>query len=250
MLNLKFFKKPKLENDPVKEIIAKIRDGDKELKEKFIYDYKPFITHSVSKVTGKFVNPNESEEFSIGLIAFNEAINSFDETKNRNFLNFADQVIGRRVIDYLRKQSKTRQEYPFTYFESEENSGFEEKFLKLENYNDNIEVEEEIFAFKDELAKHGISLTSLVSCAPKHKDSKQMCIKLARIIAENQNFYDRFKKTGNIPMTELLKITDVYHGTIERNRKYIIAMIIIMRSKLEILQGYIRNVEKGGMRHE
>jgi len=248
LLNFKIFKKPKLEIDPLKEIVAKIRDGDKDLNEKFINDYKPFISHSVSKVLGRFINPDDSEEFSIGLIAFNEAIKSYDEGSNRNFLSFADQVINRRVIDFLRKQSRTKNEYPFTYFENEENNHFEEKYLVSQTRVDNVEVEEEIFAFKDELFKHGITLASLVQCAPKHKDSKQLCMSLARLIAENQSLYDKFKKTGNIPMTELMKVTDVYHGTVERNRKYIIAMIVIMKSKMEILQGYIKDVEKGGKR--
>ncbi|MDP4181351.1 MAG: RNA polymerase sigma-I factor [Bacillota bacterium] len=248
MLNIKFFKKQKLENDPLIDIILKIRQGDTSLKDKIISDYRPFIIQSVSRVVGRYIDPLNSEEFSVGLMAFNEAISCFDEKQNRNFLNFADQVIRRRVIDYMRKNSKLSMEVPFTYFENNDNGSFEEKYLKVDyqTNTDNVEVEEEINAFKNELMSYGISLLTLASCAPKHKDSKQLCIKIARLIAENHELYDKFKRTGNIPMNDLMKITDVYHGTVERNRKYIIAMILIIKSKLEILQGYVRDVEGGG----
>jgi RNA polymerase sigma factor len=248
LLNIKFFKKQKQENDPLKDVIIKIRHGDYALKEKFISDYRPFVLQSVSKVIGRYIDPINSEEFSVGLMAFDEAINCYDENQSRNFLNFSDQVIRRRVIDFLRKNSKTQLEYPFTYFENDENNSFEEKYLKVDydTPTDNVEVEEEILSFKRELMRFNISLSSLASCAPKHKDSKQLCIKLARLISDNQVLYDKFMRTGNIPITELMKITDVYHGTVERNRKFIIAMVLIIKSNLSILQGYVRDVEGGG----
>ncbi|HEY9061148.1 MAG TPA: RNA polymerase sigma-I factor [Pseudobacteroides sp.] len=248
MFNIKFFKKQKQENDPLRDIIAKIHRGDFALKEKFISDYRPFILQSVSRVTGRYIDPANSEEYSVGLMAFDEAINCYDENQSRNFLNFSDQVIRRRIIDFLRKNSKAQVEYPFTYFESEENNNFEEKYLKVDydTSTDNVEVEEEIIAFKRELMRFNISLSSLASCAPKHKDSKQLCIKLARLIADNQLLYDKFMRTGNIPITDLMKITKVYHGTVERNRKFIIAMVLIIKSNLNILQGYVRDVEGGG----
>ena len=248
MLNLKFFKKQRQENDPLRDIIIKIRNGDHTLKEKLISDYRPFILQSVSKVTGKYADPVNSEESSVGLMPFDEAINCYDESQSRNFLNFSDEVIRRRVIDFLRKSSKSQVEYPFTYFENEENNNFEEKHLKVDygTPTDNVEVEEEIISFKRDLMRFNISLYSLASSAPKHKDSKQLCIKLARIVADNQALYDRFMRTGNIPITELTKITNVYHGTVERNRKFIIAMILILKSNLNILQSYIRDVEGGG----
>ena len=90
-----------------KDILKQIKDGDNLLKEKFIEDYKPFIIKTVSRVTGKYVQIENSEEYSIGLIAFNEAIETFDEHKNPSFLNFCKQVIKRRIIDYIRKNKKT-----------------------------------------------------------------------------------------------------------------------------------------------
>lgn len=252
MPSLNFFKKHKHGEDSVRDIIDRIRDGDSLLKEKFISDYKPFILQSVSKVTGRYVEVENSEEFSVGLLAFDEAIRCFDGGKNRNFLSFSSQVINRRVIDYIRKNSRNKNVLPFTYFENAENGSFEEKYLTVDSDEQlcHIEIEEEIYLFKEELKRFGISLFDLASCAPKHKDSKQLCIRVARLIAENRDLYDRFFKTKNIPMTDLLKVANVYHGTIERNRKFIIAMALIINSGMDVLKGYVKDIEKGGGNNE
>ena len=44
-----------------------------------------------------------SDEFSIGLQAFNEALDAYQSDKGASFLYFAKMVINRRVIDYIRK---------------------------------------------------------------------------------------------------------------------------------------------------
>jgi RNA polymerase sigma factor len=244
LLSLNFFKKHKQGEDSVRNIIDRIKEGDLLLKEKFISDYKPFILQSVSKLTGSYVDIEKSEEFSVGLLAFDEALRCFDRSKNRNFLSFSSQVINRRVIDYIRINSKNKNVLPFTYFENDENNSFEEKYLAVDSCEKlyNIEIEEEIYLFKEELKRFGISLLDLAYCAPKHKDSKQLCIRVARLIAENRDLYERFIKTKNIPMTDLLKVANVYHGTIERNRKFIIAMSLIINSRMDILKGYVKDV--------
>jgi len=43
----------------------------------------------------------QSDEYSIALIAFNEAIESYDLDKKTKFVSFSKQVIKRRLIDYL-----------------------------------------------------------------------------------------------------------------------------------------------------
>jgi len=57
----------------------------------------------VYKATDRHVEPENSEEYSVALLAFNEAINAYDEEKHSNFLVFSEQVINRRLIDYKEK---------------------------------------------------------------------------------------------------------------------------------------------------
>lgn len=242
-----FFNRDNPDKAPINSTIEKVKNGDKLLRESFIRDYNPFIIKTVSGVTKRYVEFENSEEYSVGLLAFNEAIDSFDCSKGHNFLKLAEQVIRRRVIDYIRGNQKNNKVYPFTYFEGEENNSFEEKYLKIDfdTEAESIELEEEIALFSKELESFDITLEDLVICAPKHKDSKQLCIQIARILAENKELYVKLIRKKTVPVVELMKLVDVNQKTIERNRKYIIAVCLILRSDLDDLKEYVKNAEQG-----
>lgn len=247
MVHLSSLFRGKREPDSVEDILAEIRNGNRLLRDQFINDHKPFIVKTLSSVLGKFIETENREEYSVGLIAFNEAIESYDNNKNRSFFNFAAQVIRRRVIDYSRSNYKNKNVYPFTYFESDEKNRFEERYLKVEFIQPEIvELQEEILHFTKKLESFGISLEDLVYCAPKHKDSKQLSIKIARLIVENQDLYEKFTRKKNLPVSDLIKLMAVKQKTIERHRKYIIAICLILKSDLDVLKGYVKNAEEGG----
>lgn len=254
MAILHLFDRFRQNSEPIKDSVKKIKQGDKLLKENFIKDYKPFILKVVSKTAGRFIDMESSEEFSVGLMAFNEAIECFDEDKNSSFLKFAETVIKRRVIDYFRSNNKHSKVYPFTHFGSDKETGFgsfEERYLKVEESTlfENIETREEIEVFIKKLSDFGISLQDLVENSPKHIDSKKLAIEIARTIAENIEISDKLEKTKKIPMKELMQLVNVNHKTIERNRKFIIAVYFILSSELEVMKGYVDNIEKGGRAH-
>ncbi|MFZ5990115.1 MAG: RNA polymerase sigma-I factor [Bacillota bacterium] len=247
-LKIPFITGEKQEDKTVNVILAQIKAGNDLLKEKFINDYKPFILKAVHSTTGKPVEIENSEEYSVGLLAFNESIDSFDESKNRNFFGFSEQVIRRRVIDYIRKNKMDNTRVlPFTYFENEDNNNFEERFLQSGSANeyDNIEVKEEILTLKKKLKGYGITFRDLLLCAPKHKDSRIMCIRMARALSDDSVLFEKMERTKTLPIQELLKIVSVYRGTVERNRKFIIAICLIMKSGLEVMKGYVNQTDEG-----
>lgn len=222
-----------------------------DLREKFIKDYNPFIIKVVSKNMGSYVDLENSEEYSVGLLAFNEAIDCFDDSKNSGFLSFAETVIKRRIIDFKRKEAKNSKVFPISYFERQDEEGnisFENKFFTIDSSSQfsNVEVKEEIESFVKRLSSFGIKLSDLVNTAPKHMDSKRLSIKIAKVLAENKELSEKLEKKKTLPMTDLMKLVEVNHKTIERNRKFIISVYIILISPLGTLKGYVENVEKGG----
>jgi len=98
--------------------LRQIKEGNHQLREEFISEYKPFILKVTSNATGKYIDTRNSDEFSIALSAFNEAIDKFDIEKGYNFFLFSEQVIRRRLIDYSRS-NKDDKEYPFSFFDDE-----------------------------------------------------------------------------------------------------------------------------------
>jgi RNA polymerase sigma factor len=225
----------------VSQLIIKIQQGDQELKNQFIGRYQPFIIKTVSRFLGhKYINITDSDEFSIGLIAFDEAINCYDPGKNHNFFDFAKQVIKRRIINYWVTNQKHRgAEYPFEYFQKDDDDFLERIPDQTVNFTQSYETKEEILSFKNRLADFGITLKDLVGCAPKHQDSKLLAISLARVIAGNEELFRQMIERKVLPMQGLLKMVKVNQRTLERHRKYIIAVCLILHSDLEILKSYL-----------
>jgi len=55
------------------EYLNRIKAGDDSAREEFILRFRPFILKLVYKATDRHVEPENSEEYSVALLAFNEA---------------------------------------------------------------------------------------------------------------------------------------------------------------------------------
>ena len=235
----------KLSYDVFISTIKEIRGGNDSLRNDFISKYTPFIIRVTSNALGKYVDTRNSDEFSVALSAFNEAINSYDLTKTYNFFLFSEQVIKRRLIDYFRR-NKHSNEFPFSYFG--DNQEFKEECLgsTLDVGYEDVENKEDIENFKQSLNEFGISLMDLMLCVPKHRDSRKLCIKIAKILVEDEFMYQEFLKNKRLPRKELKKKIKVHTRTIGNNRKYIIALCLILKSNLGLSKRYLKHAMEGG----
>jgi RNA polymerase sigma factor len=227
------------------DIIVKLRSGQDHLRSFLIEQYRGYIISVAAKVTGKTSQSND--EFSIALQAFNEAIDSFDPQKNSSFLGFSGMVINRRLIDYMRKNSKFSAEYPFTYFEAEDDDDFAENIAseKSHLFTQNIEIQEELMNFKKNLLLFGITLEDLVRLAPKHADTKLLCINAAQVLADSKDLSTKLLKDKKLPISELMQNSNASRKTFEKHRKYIIALYLVLCSDMDIIKGYVGFFTKG-----
>lgn len=229
------------EKDSFIEIIKKIKDGDVVLRNKFIDDFKPFILKCVYQLVGQRDNLAQCDEYSIALIAFNEAIEAYDLNQKTKFVNFSKQVIRRRLIDYLRSTNKNKATVPFSYFNDNESSNFEEKYLYDESvdYSSDFDTKEEIKNLELKMCEYEITIEDLIECSPKHRDTIRTCLNIANIIIEDESLYKMFKRKKSLPYNELTQRVNLCRRTLERNRKFIIAMVFVLKSDLEVLKKYI-----------
>ncbi|NLL07334.1 MAG: sigma-70 family RNA polymerase sigma factor [Clostridiaceae bacterium] len=227
-------------------IVERIKKGDKQLKEKFIEDYIPFVLKVVSSFySSKIVDLKSSDEYSIGLMAFDEAIEKFDSDRGKSFIKFAELVIKRRMIDYFRNISSVcKNEIPFSYFSSKSYVDIEEQ-INLSNRGTEMDRYEFIYELKDfseKLEDFGLNISNLPNYMPKHKDSKQMCIGIAKKIVENRKIYDKLRNKKYFHMKELSKIIDVHPKTVERNREFIICLCIIYGNDYGNFKTYLNKI--------
>ena len=119
-----------------------------------------------------------------------------------------------------------------------------EKYSVEEHVNQHIdmEIKQEFKLFEESLKMFDVSLDDLISCCPKHRDSKVLSIRIAKTICNNDELYDRLYKSKRIPRSDIMKYINVSERTIERNRKFIIAVSLILRSNFTFLIEYIDDV--------
>ncbi len=227
------------------EIILRVQKGESNLRDDLINHYWDYIAAAVSRMTKK--PARNTDEFSIALEAFNEAIDSFDDSKNVEFIKFAAVVINRRVIDHIRKTKKFNVEYPFTYFEAEDNESFLERYSNEspDSFTNNLEIQEEIMKFKNDLLSYGITYEDLVKKAPKHSDTKLLCINIAKKLASSNELSKKLYVEKRLPVSELTTNFGLSRKTVENHRKYIIALFLILNSDLEVIKSYMTTLTKG-----
>ncbi|MBD1380337.1 RNA polymerase sigma factor SigI [Metabacillus arenae] len=231
----------------LEDTVILIQKGDLHLQNQLIDQYKPFVAKTVSSVCKRYIDERD-DEFSIGLIAFNEAIEKYSPEKGNSLLAFAELIIKRKVIDYIRKEARNSQTINIDLQEHEENEASQSKIeanLSVDEYQRLIEQEqrrEEILFFQGVLTEFGLSFAELVENSPKHMDARQNAIEVAKILVENKELRTVLFQKKQLPVKKLEKQVKVSRKTIERNRKYIIAMSIILVGDYVYLKDYIKGV--------
>lgn len=228
-----FFKK-----NAFKKRLENINTGDIEEREKLIQDYIPFIIKTISKATNKYVESENSEEYSIGLEAFNEAINKYSESKG-NFISFAELVIKSRIYDYLRKVKKHSKSIPMSQFEEEEQEKIYNSY-KEEGFTDSMILKDEIKEFESKLKEFDITFEDLVKDSPKHNDTRKNAIRIAKYIVDNKELKDELIRKKTLPSSKLVASLNTTAKILKGSRKFIIAAVLVLDGDLDILKRYIK----------
>ncbi|WP_026326739.1 RNA polymerase sigma factor SigI [Paenibacillus ginsengihumi] len=236
-----------LESQTPEQIVIQIQEGDLRLRNQFITDYQPYVAKVTSRFCKRYVDPARDDEFSIALGAFNEAINQYSSQAGRSFLGFAEQVIRRRLIDYVRKEQRFAQQIPYSTFdvEDEEDNVVNpvEIHQAIERYETQKDIEErrsEITDLNRSLQEFGIQFSDLVDASPKHDDSRQTLFAIAKKLSADPELIGIMLTKRMLPIKELLGQVDVSRKTLERNRKFIIAVALIYYGPYPYLKDYLQ----------
>ncbi|MFC0558327.1 RNA polymerase sigma-I factor [Halalkalibacter alkalisediminis] len=228
------------------QVIEQIQNGDEVARERVIQHYKPYVINVAGHITHKFVTWSD-EEASIALLAFNKAIDTFDATAGRQFLNYVYLLIKRDLIDFYRKEKK--EAHLSLHLTNEEESTIEqENNQAMELYEKQVqttELVEEILELDALLRQYQISFEELEQHSPKHKDSRISLLELASLIAEDQECTELLQRKKKLPITIIVKKYGVKKKTLERHRKYLITLIILtLNRQWEQLSQFVKKEGK------
>lgn len=229
-----------MDKEAINIMISQAQSGNSAMRESLIAEHQVFVKQIVAKNVTGYGDINARDEYSIGLIAFNEAIDSY-KPGFRSFQSFAASVIKKRLIDYYRTQKKHKEHG--VYIEDIPPLVSEEQY---ETYTEKMDLKYEMQSFVQQLVQFGITLRDLVNESPKHLDSRLLCIKIAKTVTEDTELTKHFLKYHSLPLTLLLKKLHINAKTVERNRKFIISICLVLLSNLDSMKSYVNQLGQGG----
>ncbi|MFY9188609.1 MAG: sigma-70 family RNA polymerase sigma factor [bacterium] len=216
----------------MEELVIKAKAGDDKARERLIASSRPFIQQVTSWCSRRRLDWH-ADELSIALLAFNEAIDSYDPNRGAQFLSFARLVISGRLTDYRRRNKAAGKEVPLTLVgpdgsesvRPEVVTAAEEALLKEQARRERAE---EIAVFTAELATYDLSLNDIEQACPRHRNRRQKLLGVAAVLAKNPELMARVRSTGQLPLKELAQLTGLNRKVLERGRRYILAVSLIL----------------------
>lgn len=241
---------PRLQKDlPLEQLVLAAQNGDQDTQNYLLEKYKPFIATAVSEACKRYIDTEQDDEFSIGLLAFNEAIFAYSPKKGNSFLSFAKMVIKRRVIDYIRSNANNVKTVSLeANFHSDQDAD-KESILEYNASKERYEEEmiaksrrEEILAFRMKLSDYNLTLEELTEVSPKHRDARESAVRVARVLYNDPDLRKYVLRKKRLPLKKLVKKVDVSKKTLERNRKFILAIFIIFSEDYMYLKDYLKGL--------
>jgi len=243
--------------------IAAARSDDQEFN-RLVEDYRRFIFACAYKALNRYITTDD-DEWSIALIAFHEAVKSYDEDKGE-FRTFAGVVIRRRLLDYVRSQRKYKHETPVESMDGNIEDDEDADPTELEVLRRTAEetgnipgqnaVKDEIDAIQGVIQKYGFSFSELAEASPKSIKTKQICRIAVRCILQNEDIYEQMHSSCRLPVKEIQKHAKISRKFIDKFRRYIVAVSEILHGDYPQLAEYLRfiteekedmlNFRKGG----
>ncbi|WP_088105481.1 RNA polymerase sigma-I factor [Halalkalibacter urbisdiaboli] len=235
-----------MNSDEQKELIL-AKSGDELARERMIRHYKPYIINATGHISKRYITWSD-EEASIALLAFNRAIDTFDDNGGRQFLSYAYLLMNRDLIDYFRKEKREKHLSLNLLAGEEETAATEQEFktsvAHFQKQVRSMEIVEEILELDEALRPYKISFEELEDHSPKHRDSRMHLFEVASNIAADSECMTQLQRKKKLPISAISKKMGYNKKLLERHRKYLITLILLeINPHWEQLSQFIRKEE-------
>lgn len=232
------------------EIITQVYAAkkDNQAADRLIEQYLPFIKAETVEYIKKFPRKEWDDELSIAMFAFHQAVLSYERYRGA-FLPFAARVIRNSLIDYDRKEQRHRRNLSLDVPEEEDDTALIEK---LDTGHDEIgerqfrsEASEEIAHFVCQLSELGLSLSDIAENCPRQQRTLEACQRVLAYARTEPEIFELLLQTGKLPVSRLSQGANVDKKTLERHRKYLVAILLAYTNGFEIIRGHLRQIDPG-----
>lgn len=236
------------------ELLGKIQ-GAKSNPDKadaLIEEYLPFIKSQTAKLTGGVPESQWEDELSVAMFAFYEAVMKYDKARG-SFLGYAEVYIKNRLIDYFRKEKRhknlvslddNRPDDPSEPGGIAQISYDRDEYQEMENVQ---ATREELNKFSKELEGYGITLTEVAENCPRQERTRHICMRALDYGIGHGELLNKLVKSKRLPISHLSEGAGLQRKTLERHRKYLVAIFLAYTNGFEIIRGHLKHIRgKGG----
>lgn len=215
----------------MQNLLEKARAGDEKARDVLLQSHRAYIAEVAATYCGRRLYWQNDDELSISLLAFNEAIDTFNPSAGKEFLSYARLVIKNRLIDYFRKESRHRHLSLEGLHDDDEGLPQWEADTAWRQYHAEElarERAEEMLRFDQVLRTFNLSLQLLEMACPKHRDTREMLVQAACVLAREKDLLAYVKRYRQLPLQELSRATRLSRKVLKRGRAYILALTLIL----------------------
>jgi RNA polymerase sigma factor len=221
---------------------------DERAREELIRRQEKNILRIASRAKRRFVTKSD-DEWSIALYAFSRAIDTYDSEKGK-FLPYAERLIRNGLIDASRAGERFRQEIavPPEAFEGEgEEDNAPVRYAVVQNSvrAADTRLKEEIRTADEALRAFGFGFYELADASPEQKRTRAACRAAAQAVLDVPEETKKLFCTHRLPAQLMKRKTGVPEKTIEKYRRYIVALVVIVSGDFPLLAGYLGGGKRG-----
>ena len=238
-------KLPVLSNEEKKELLIKIKNGDKGAREKFIKGNLRLVLSVVQRFAGRGESPDDL--FQIGCIGLIKAIDNFDITLNVQFSTYAVPMIIGEIRRYLRDNNSIRVSRSIKDL-AYKSIAYKNKFLKENNREPSIEEIAKEFNIKAEEISFCLSaIQDPISLQePVFNDGTENIFVIDQV-SDRKNTDDKWTET--ITISELMKKLGEKEQMIINKRYFDGRTQMEVADEIGISQAQVSRIEKSAINH-
>lgn len=227
------------------EIIDKVyaAKSDPDAADCLIRQYMGFIRSETAKFLHRPPEEGRDEEFSIAMLAFYESVLGYEKGRGA-FLSYAARGIRNRLIDHYRKEKRhanlsSLHEPVDDDAETLKIDRLEDSKNHIQDLHDRSAVREEIDEFEKKLLEFGLSFSDVADNCPRQSRTFAACQKVLEAARLEPGLLQEMINSKKLPMTALVTASGVEKKTVERHRKYLVAVLLAFTNGYEIIRGHL-----------
>ncbi len=225
---------------------------DPDAADALIRQYTGFIRSETVKFTHASPENGHEDALSIAMLAFYEAILHYERSRGA-FLPYAGRAIRNRLIDHYRAEKRHGKVISLHASSGGDGERPMEETLpdtrdEIGAYETRTASQQEIREFGEQLGRFGISFSDVADNCPRQERTLSACRRVLDHARARPELLDRLVETGRLPMNELSEGSGIEKKTIERHRKYLVAILLAFTNGYEIIRGHLCQLApaKGG----